>query len=151
MIILQNTLKFQLIPQPFNFTIVNIVNISLKIKALIKNMLNTIFIIQILTIQKISDHHLLGATVKSHKLRYHRINPYYIRTFISQYYHLLPWVRGIVVLNVECEFRGRSSNSSVCHDHVMLTLGKSTLPQPNGGLLLDQQCAIEEVSINWYI
>ena len=37
-------------------------------------------------------------------------------------------VRGIVVLNVECEFRGRSSNPSECHSHVMLTLGKSTLP-----------------------
>ena len=40
------------------------------------------------------------------------------------------------------------SNPSEYHDHVMLTLGKSTLPQPNGGLLLDQQYAIEEVSIN---
>ena len=36
------------------------------------------------------------------------------------------WLRGIVVLNMECEFRGQSSKSSECH--VMLTLGKSTLP-----------------------
>ena len=36
--------------------------------------------------------------------------------------------RGIVVLYVECEFRGRSSNPSECHDYVMLTLGMSTLP-----------------------
>ena len=49
----------------------------------------------------------------------------------------LEWFRGIVVLNVECEFHGRSLNSSECHDHVMLTLGRSTLPLPNGGLLLD--------------
>ena len=30
----------------------------------------------------------------------------------------------LVVLNVEFEFRGWSSNPSECHDHVMLTLGK---------------------------
>ena len=47
--------------------------------------------------------------------------------YISLFTYLL-WVRGIVVLNVECEFRGGSSNPSECHNHVMLTLGKSTLP-----------------------
>ena len=42
--------------------------------------------------------------------------------------HLFMWVRGIVVLNEECEFRARSSNPSECHDYVMFTLDKSTLP-----------------------
>ena len=35
------------------------------------------------------------------------------------------WLRGIVVLNVEYEFRDWSSNSSECH---VMSLGKSTLP-----------------------
>ena len=48
------------------------------------------------------------------------------RLHLNSYFAV--WVRGIVVLNVECEFRDRSSNPIECHDHVMLTLGKSTLP-----------------------
>ena len=31
-----------------------------------------------------------------------------------------PWVRGLMAINVECEFRGRGSIPSVCQ---MLTLG----------------------------
>ena len=48
------------------------------------------------------------------------------------------WVRGIGVLNVECELCGRSSNLSECPDHVNVDLGKQTLPlYPNGDSLLD--------------
>ena len=74
--------------------------------------------------------------------------PLFVRISQDKYLILL-WVHGIVVLNVECKFRGRSTNPSECHNHVMLILSRSTLPQPNGGLLLDQQCGIEEVSINY--
>ena len=45
-----------------------------------------------------------------------------------------------MVLNKECK-------SHRMPDHVLLTLGKSTLPEPSGGLLLEKQYAIEEVSI----
>ena len=48
------------------------------------------------------------------------------------------WVRGLMAINVGCEFRGRSSIPSVCQitDADLGQVGKFK-PQPNSGLLLD--------------
>ena len=53
-------------------------------------------------------------------------------------YSLTLWVRGLMAINVGCEFSGRGSIPGVCRSRV-LTLGKlANLNQNlNGGLLLN--------------
>ena len=51
-----------------------------------------------------------------------------------------------MAINVGCEFRGRGSIPNVCQT-TDADLGQVS----HGGLLLDQQCAIEEVSIQYII